>query len=124
MKNTLTIRIKTVDKMLAGFRRSYKAIERGKKPKPQSGAYFTSIEAARNFLTPERVALLRAIRHERPGSIYELAKIAERDLKSVQTDVKVLERHGLVRLREDRSTRRKVKVPEAPYREIALKIAI
>ena len=81
-------------------------------------------EAARNFLTPERVALLRTVRRERPGSIYELAKIAERDLKSVQADVKILERHGLVRLRQDRSSGRKAKVPEAPYREIALRIAI
>ncbi len=124
MKETLTIRIKPVDEMLAGFRKRYKAIAQGKKTELQRGAYFTSIEAARNFLTPERMALLSAVRREQPGSIYELAKITGRDLKSVQADVKLLERHGLLRLREDRSTGRKAKVPEAPYREIALRIAI
>jgi predicted transcriptional regulator len=38
------------------------------------------------------------IRDKRPGSIYELAKLIERDFKNVQGDLKLLERYGLVRL--------------------------
>jgi len=87
---------------------------------------FASIEAVRNVLTRERLALLRAIKGRRPGSIYELAKVVERNLKSVQTDLKVLEEHGLVRLNVHQQARRKrhVKVPEAPFGEIAVRIAI
>lgn len=48
------------------------------------GVYVTSIEAARNLLTPSRLALLRAIRTKRPGSVYELAKLVGRNLKNVQ----------------------------------------
>jgi predicted transcriptional regulator len=87
--------------------------------------YFASIEAVRNFLTRERMALLRAIRSRHPGSIYELAKMVNRNLKSVQTDLKVLEEHGLVRLNaRQRTARRHVKVPESLFGEIALRIAI
>ncbi|MBZ5561211.1 MAG: helix-turn-helix domain-containing protein [Acidobacteriia bacterium] len=125
MNRTLTIRIKPVVKMLADFRDTFKAVEEGRKVTPRSGGYFTNIEAARNFFTRERLALLSAIRRERPGSISELARIVNRSLKSVQTDLKVLEKHGLVRFRPARrAARRASKAPEAPYREIALRIAI
>ena len=125
MDETLTIRIKPVDKMLADFRDTFKAVEGGRRVTPRSGGYFTNIEAARNFFTRERLALLRAIRRDRPGSISELARTVNRSLKSVQTDLKVLERHGLVRFRRaGRAHQRVSKAPEAPYREIALRIAI
>ena len=125
MNGTLTIRIKPVDKMLADFRDTFKAVEKGRRVTPRSGGYFTSIEAARNFFTRERLGLLRAIRRERPGSISELARTVNRSLKSVQTDLKVLEKHGLVRFRPTpRAHQRASKAPEAPYREIALRIAI
>ena len=66
-----------------------------------------------------------AIRTQRPGSIYELAKTLKRDLKNVQEDLRILEKYGLVRMTEGRRTgKRRVKVPEALFGEIALKIAI
>ena len=86
------------------IRAAFKTAKRGRKVRPRSGAYFTSIEAARNFLTPERLALLRAIRSRHPGSIYELARMVNRNLKNVQTDLKVLEKHGLVHLRRTRGS--------------------
>ncbi|MFI5353674.1 MAG: hypothetical protein ACHQZS_12015 [Candidatus Binatales bacterium] len=61
-------------------------------------AHFVSLEEVRNFLTRERMALLRTIKGRHPGSIYELAKTVKRSLKSVQTDPKVLEGRGLVPL--------------------------
>jgi predicted transcriptional regulator len=83
------------------------------------------MEAARNLLTPNRLALLRAIRTKRPGSIYELAKMVRRDLKNVQGDLKLLERYGLVRMsQEHRKGKRQVTVPRTIFRQIALKIAI
>lgn len=125
MKEILTIRIKPVEEGLKDFQEAFQAVRHGRKVVPKHGTYFTSIEAARNFLTPERLALLRAIRGSRPGSISELARVVKRDLKSVQTDLKILERHGLLHLRQSvRSGQRKAKVPEVPYREIDLKIAV
>jgi hypothetical protein len=42
----------------------------------------------------------------------------------IQEDVRILERHGLVRIAKHPRGSRNVKVPEVPFEEIALKIAI
>ena len=125
MAKTLTIEIKPTDEALEGFRKTFKALEGGQRVARHAGVYFTSIEAARNLLTRNRLALLRAIRAQRPGSIYELAKAVKRDLKNVQQDLRILEDYGLVRTTTSRGVgKRRVKVPEALFDEIALRIAI
>ncbi len=125
MSKTLTIEIRPLTDLVGDFRQAFKAAQQGRALKRREGVYFTSLEAARNFLTKERLGLLRAIREKRPRSIYELAKMIDRDLKNVQQDVALLERHGLVKLTEKRrGEKSKVRVPEAPFDEIALRIAI
>ena len=125
MAKTLTIQIKPTGEALEGFRETFKAVEAGRRVGRREGVYVTSIEAARNLLTPNRLALLRAIRTKRPGSIYELAKMVGRDLKNVRDDLRLLEDYGLVQMRHGHGTgKRKVKVPRAMFGEIALKIAI
>src|SRR5213594_2505438 len=125
MAKTLTIQIKSAGDALDGFRDTFKAVEGRRRSSRREGVYFTSIEAARNLLTPNRLSLLRAIRMKRPGSIYELAKIAGRDLKNVQDDLRLLERYGLVRMSHGRSSgKRRVRIPQAVFDEISLKIAI
>ena len=125
MAKTLTIGIKSWRESAAEFRDVFKAVQAGRRVKRSNGVYFTSLEAARNLLTPGRLALLRAIRRERPGSIYQLAKLAGRDLKNVQQDLRLLETYGLVRVTRERGVgRRTVKVPETLFDEITLKIAI
>jgi predicted transcriptional regulator len=108
------------------FARTFDAVRTGRRvtQKPIDDVGFTSIEAARNFLTRERLALMHAIRTRRPASLYELAKIAKRDFKNVQEDVRILERHGLVRIAKESRGKRKVKVPHVLFEEIALRIAI
>ena len=125
MAKTLTIKIKPARDALEGFRQTFKALEAGRRVTRREGVYFTSIEAARNLLTPNRLALLRAIRAQPPGSTYELAKRLKRDLKNVQEDLRLLEEYGLIRIRRGRGVgKRRTNVPEALFGEIALKIAI
>lgn len=125
MAKKLTIQIKSAGEALEGFRDTFKAVEAGRRISRRDGVYFTSIEAARNLLTPNRLALLRAVRSERPGSIYELAKMVGRDLKNVQDDLRLLETYGLVRMANaTRSGKRRVRVPQAMFDQIELKIAI
>jgi predicted transcriptional regulator len=122
---TLRIKIRSVDEVMDDFRKAFRAAESRRPFRRREGIYFTSIEAARNLLTPSRLALLRAIRSKRPGSIYELASVVGRDLKNVQDDLRLLERYGLVRLTNGtRSGKRKVRVPKALFDQIELKIAI
>jgi len=130
MAKTLTIRIKPVGEAMETFRETFRALEGSTRSTTRAqrseGFFFTSIEAARKLLTPNRLALLRAIRTERPGSMYALARRIGRDLKNVQQDLRLLESYGLVRLvRSGGSGKgRRTKAPQALFREIALKIAI
>jgi predicted transcriptional regulator len=50
--------------------------------------------------------------------------MVKRDFKNVQEDIAILERHGLIRISKEPRGKRKVKVPEVLFEEIALKIAI
>ncbi len=125
MAKTLTIRIKPADAALEEFRKTFKDVEARRRIDRREGVYFTSIEAARNLLTPNRLALLRAVRSGRPGSIYELAKMVDRDLKNVQDDLRILETYGLIRMADaTRSGKRRVRVPKSLFDQIELKIAI
>ena len=125
MAKTLRIQIRSGRTALEGFRKTFKAVEAGRRVDRREGVYFTSIEAARNLLTPSRLALLRAVRSGRPGSIYELAKMVNRDLKNVQDDLRLLKTYGLIRMAEAmRSGKRRVRIPQALFDQIDLKIAI
>src|SRR5436305_695389 len=86
MAETLTIRIKPLGESMATFRQTFKALEGSTRSKARvqrrEEVFFTSIEAARKLLTPNRLSLLRAIRTERPGSMYALARRVGRDLNA------------------------------------------
>lgn len=118
------IQIKSVDQALQDFERTYEAVRAGERVEPREGVFFTSIEAARNLLTPERVRLLALIHVHRPGSVYELAKLANRDLKNVAQDVKLLESRGILRTTVRTEGSRTHRVPELPYDEINVRIAL
>jgi predicted transcriptional regulator len=121
---TFKIAIKSLDEAYQEFAETYEALRAGKRIAQLRGVYFTSLDAARRILTPERVALLRAIRAHGPASIYELAQTVSRDIKNVQDDLALLHKHGLVRFRHRKEDRRGAKIPEVPFAEIALRIAL
>ncbi len=88
--------------------------------------YFTSLEELRQVLTDRRLALLRLIHKERPGSIKALATLAGRDLKNVNADVHLLARLGLLDLAEEKTgpQRRGRKPPRVPYAAVSVEIAL
>lgn len=94
------IGIKNMDSFLDDFVRTAQAIERGEKVKTTRGIYFTSLEAFRKVLTPQRMSLLRLIREEKPGSLHQLARLSRRNIKNVSDDVKYLAQVGLIEVKE------------------------
>jgi predicted transcriptional regulator len=52
----------------------------------------------RNLLTNEKARILHMIKQKQPNSLYELAKLLERDFKSVRQDLTVLEKFGFVEM--------------------------
>jgi predicted transcriptional regulator len=121
---TVTFTVEPFSEGLKRFKKAFAAARSGRRVASREIVAFTSLEAVRNFLTRERLGLLRTIRTRQPRSIYELATMAGRDLKNVQEDIRILERHGLVRVAKQARGSRTVKVPQVPFEEIALKIAI
>src|ERR1035437_1225205 len=123
---TVNFSIRALNEVADDFAKTYDAVRTGRRISKASRdeVGFTSIEAARNFLTRERLSLMRTIRTRHPGSLYELAKMVNRDFKNVQEDIGILERHGLVRIAKEPRGKRRVKVPHVLFEEIALRIAI
>jgi len=117
------IGIKSVKEALADFVKAGEAIERGEKVKKEKGTYFESIEGFRKALTPKRLELLHLIKEKRPQSLQELARLANRDMKSIVTDVEILEELDLIDMRRKKEGR-KESVPMVDYDAIEVLVAV
>ncbi len=67
---------------------------------------FSGILALRQLLSNQKARILHVVKTQKPQSIYELAKKLERGFKSVNDDVKLLERFGFVELIEEKTKNR------------------
>ena len=67
---------------------------------------FDSLSALRRLLSNQKAKMLYTIKTQKPGSLYNLAKILKRDFKSVSEDVKLLQRFGFVEMISEKSGRR------------------
>ena len=104
-------------------RSAMKKVERGEKVKPEKGLYFESIEGFRKALTTKRLGLLHLIREKQPGSIQELTRLSKRNIKSVATDIALLEELGLIDMKRKKEGRRE-SIPVVNYNKINLEIAV
>lgn len=114
------IGIKGMAAAMNDFLRTAEAMERGEKIKKATGVYFTSLEAFRKVMTPQRMILLRHIKEGRPASLHELARLAKRNIKNVSEDVKYLAQVGLIDMK-DSANRMSARVN---YDKILLEIAV
>ena len=117
------IGIKSVKDVLEDFVTTGEAIERGERVKKEKGVYFDSIEGFRKALTPKRLALLTLIKEKHPMSLQELARLAGRDMKSIVTDIEILEGLDLVAINRKKKGRRE-SIPTVGYDRIELEIAV
>ncbi len=67
---------------------------------------FSDVKVLRQLLSNEKARILHVIKHQKPTSIYDLAKKVKRKLKSVNDDVKLLERFGFIELSEEKVSNR------------------
>ncbi len=119
----IDIGIKGLRDSLKDFADTWKSLEGGRRVKKYEGVYFDSIDNMRAVLTNNRLLLLKAIRERNPRSVYELAKILERDLKNVNQDLKLLSEIGLVTL-ERKETDKKRIMPCVDYSKILIEIPV
>ncbi len=117
------IGIKGTKDVLDDFVATGEAIERGEEVKREKAIYFESIDGFRKALTPRRLELLRLIREKQPESLQGLSRLAKRDIKSVATDIALLEDLGLVGMKRKKEGRRE-STPTVNYNKINLEIAV
>lgn len=85
---------------------------------------FSGLLALRQLLSNEKARIIHAIKHKKPTSIYELAKILERKFKAVSDDLKLLERFGLIELVEEKTKKRVRHRPEILADSIVINLKI
>ncbi len=119
----IDIGIKRLKDSLRDFAETWKSVESGKKVRKEEGIYFESIDDMRSVLTNNRLAILRAIRENKPKSVYELSKMLGRNLKNVNEDLKLLAEIGLVTLEATKKDRKRI-TPHVDYTKITLEIAV
>ncbi|MEK6545770.1 MAG: hypothetical protein AABZ28_04495 [Nitrospinota bacterium] len=117
------IGIKNLEDFLEDAKETMKKIERGEKVKPEKGLYFESIEGFRKALTTKRLELLHIIKEKQPESLQELSRLTKRDMKSIVTDIKILESLDLIDMRRRKEGRRE-STPTIDYERIDLQIAV
>lgn len=63
--------------------------------------FFDSIESYRKFMTIQKIEILTAIAQQRPSSIYELAKLLDRNFAAVFRDCINLKSVGFIKLTDN-----------------------
>jgi len=83
---------------------------------------FDSVPSFRSFMSSQKLQILSVIRSSKPQSIYELAKLVDRDFASVKKDCDTLEAAGFIVSKETKGEKdqRTRKVPRLlfDYEEI------
>lgn len=85
---------------------------------------FEGVSALRQLLSNEKARILHAIKHKNPSSIYELAKILGRGFKSVNDDLKLLERFGFIEFMEEKTKKRTRHKPKIVVDTITLHLKV
>ncbi len=110
--------------MAADFKRAWKEAGKGRSAREAIETIcFDSVEDMQKFLSPERIRLLRMVHEKTPKSIYELAKMLDRDRKNVTEDVKMLEGVGLIERKAAKNGKQKVELV-VDYDRIQMDIAV
>ncbi len=124
------MRVKNVKLQIIGrtealkqFAEKLSAARRGISTEKHEAISFPTVNTFRKVLTQKRLELLRTIKQKEPGSVYELAKVVDRDIKSVNTDLSILEELGLVSLEETQEERIRIK-PHVLFDKIKVEIEI
>jgi len=116
----IRIEIRTLDSALREAAESFEKISQRKKVSKKTAIYFSNIKDLRKVLTEKRLELLKTIKDRKPSSVYELARMVDRDLKNVLQDVGYLHDIGMIDLAESEDK----KVPTVGYDVLSLEVAI
>ncbi|MEW6740572.1 MAG: hypothetical protein ACOYU2_13055 [Nitrospirota bacterium] len=114
------IEIKSLNDALKEAGEVFEKLSRDEHVQKKTAIYFSNLKEMRKVLTERRLELLKTIKDKKPASVYELAKMVNRDIKNVLQDLTYLQELGLVEITETKDK----KIPHVSYDKIALEVAI
>ena len=85
---------------------------------------FSGVLALRQLLSNEKARILHTIKNQKPKSIYDLAKKLGRGFKSVNDDIKLLERFGFIELIEEKTKNRIRHRPEIVVDTVTINLKV
>jgi predicted transcriptional regulator len=112
--------VRPLDDILKEAGETFEQLTKGKSVKHKRAIYFTNLKEMRRVLTERRLEILKTIRDRKPSSIYELARMVDRDLKNVLQDLSYLQELGIVAITETGVK----KVPHFDYDRISIEVAV
>ena len=115
--------VRPTREVLKDFANTLSKARKGQKVESRVGISFESIDGLRNVLTRRRLELLSIVKREKPQSVYELSKFLRRDLKSVNTDLKVLEENDLIQFRKITNGRERL-VPKVSFDNLRINVEV
>ena len=115
--------VRPVREVLKDFATTLEKARKGKKVKPHFGISFESIDGLRNVLTKRRLELLSMVKHKKPQSVYELSKLLNRDLKSVNIDLKILEANDFIEFEKVSEGRQRL-IPKVSFDNIKITVEV
>ena len=89
----------------------------------EESVIFDSIDQFRKVMTNKRIELLKVIKHKKPKSVYELAKLVNRSVDNVNNDVRFLEQLGFIDTEKMRKGRHKL-TPSVDFDKIEIELPI
>ena len=92
----IIIEIRPLKESLKEFAETFGKVKRKEKITHKYGIGFSNIASFRKFFSKRRIELLHIVKHRKPKSIYQLAKLVDRRYKNVYDDVKLLEKLDLI----------------------------
>ena len=106
------------------LREDFKKIDMGeRKLIRKESITFHSIDQFRKVMTNKRIELLKVIKHKKPKSVYELAKLVNRSVDNVNNDVRFLEQLGFIETEKIKNGRHKL-TPSVDFDKIEIELPI
>ena len=112
--------VRPLDDTLKEAGETFEHLTKEKAVKQKRAIYFANLKEMRRVLTERRLQILKTIRDQKPSSVYELAKMVDRDLKNVLQDLSYLQELGIVTITETGVK----KVPHFDYDRISIEVAV
>lgn len=107
-RTVLTVRVATSEAVFDELEERFAALDAGERPEPKHEVVVQREEDVTHLLSPNNLALLRAIARHHPESIRETARLVDRDVRQVHDNLSHLERLNLVQFEPEGRRKRPV----------------